>query len=225
METDIKCCWKVISSVKDALWSAPNLLVSQLSEMSVRERCRWAQSRQQESVLRDALKLGAADAKALWGRRILSPGLFLSNVANTSPAVAHCGTPWGGLCEALYKRKVSVSPHPLTGSVHTATRGKCWGAPSLNCSRGPARMIAAAPNPLHSFTLSVPPIYNIHFAEVSYLPLSPGGGRRCSSLHTGEAVSRCCCAQVTNCPAGSGHLLLEEGLGPSEAAAPGTDQV
>ncbi|XP_067824015.1 uncharacterized protein [Heptranchias perlo] len=34
-ETDINCCWKNIKSVKDALWSARNLLVFQCKELSV----------------------------------------------------------------------------------------------------------------------------------------------------------------------------------------------
>ena len=67
-ETDIKCCWKVINSVKDALWSARALFTTQQSEMSVGECCRLAHCRLQEYVLRDALKLGAANAKARWGR-------------------------------------------------------------------------------------------------------------------------------------------------------------
>lgn len=67
-ETDINCCWKVINSVKDALWSARNLLVFQHCEMSVGECCRLAHSRLQEYVLRDALKLGTDSARARWGR-------------------------------------------------------------------------------------------------------------------------------------------------------------
>ena len=67
-ETNIRCCWQTINSVKDTLWSARNLMVYQHTEMSVRECCRLAHSRLQEYVLRDALKLGAAAARARWGR-------------------------------------------------------------------------------------------------------------------------------------------------------------
>ncbi|XP_072365904.1 uncharacterized protein [Scyliorhinus torazame] len=67
-ETNINCCWKVINSVKDALWSARNLLIFQCKELSSTECCRLAHSKVQDYVLRDALKLGAAAAKAQWGK-------------------------------------------------------------------------------------------------------------------------------------------------------------
>ncbi|XP_059829865.1 uncharacterized protein LOC132396366 [Hypanus sabinus] len=67
-ETNIRCCWQIINSVKDALWSARNLMVCQHTEMSVGECCRPAHSRLQEYWLRDTLKLGAATARARWGR-------------------------------------------------------------------------------------------------------------------------------------------------------------
>ena len=67
-ETDINCGWKVINSVKDALWSSRNLLIFQRDKWSSTECCRLAHSRVQDYVLRDALKLGAAAAKARWGK-------------------------------------------------------------------------------------------------------------------------------------------------------------
>ncbi|XP_067853883.1 uncharacterized protein [Heptranchias perlo] len=67
-ETDINCCWKTINSVKDALWSARNLLVFQCKELSSTECCRLAHSKVQDYLLRDTLRLGAAAAKALWGK-------------------------------------------------------------------------------------------------------------------------------------------------------------
>ncbi|XP_067873155.1 uncharacterized protein [Heterodontus francisci] len=63
-EMTINCCWGTINSVKDALWSARNLLVFQRKELSTTECCRLAHSKVQDYVLRDALKLGAAAAKA-----------------------------------------------------------------------------------------------------------------------------------------------------------------
>ncbi|XP_067896195.1 uncharacterized protein [Heterodontus francisci] len=67
-ETNINCCWRTINLVKDALWSARNLLVFQRKELSTTECCRLAYSKVQDYVLRDALKLGAATAKAQWGK-------------------------------------------------------------------------------------------------------------------------------------------------------------
>ncbi|XP_067864107.1 uncharacterized protein [Heptranchias perlo] len=67
-ESDINFCWKTINSVKDALWSARNLLVFQCKELSSTECCRLAHSKVQDYMLRDVLRLGAAVAKALWGK-------------------------------------------------------------------------------------------------------------------------------------------------------------
>ncbi|XP_078412405.1 uncharacterized protein LOC144689141 [Cetorhinus maximus] len=67
-ETNINCSWRIINSVKEALWSARNLLVFQHKELSPTDCCGLAQSKVQDYVLRDALKLGAAAAKAQWGR-------------------------------------------------------------------------------------------------------------------------------------------------------------
>ncbi|XP_078075400.1 uncharacterized protein LOC144497833 [Mustelus asterias] len=67
-ETNINCCWRVINSVKDALWSARNLLIFQLKELSSTECCRLAYSKVQDYVLRDALKLWAAAAKSQRGK-------------------------------------------------------------------------------------------------------------------------------------------------------------
>ncbi|XP_060685631.1 uncharacterized protein LOC132818637 [Hemiscyllium ocellatum] len=67
-ETNINCAWRIINLVKDALWAVRNLLIFQLKELTPTECCRLAHSKVQDYVLRDALKLGAAAAKARWGK-------------------------------------------------------------------------------------------------------------------------------------------------------------
>eukprot|EP00061_Rhincodon_typus_P014102 g40917.t1 len=49
--------------MKDAFWSARNLLVFQSKELTLPECCRLAHSKVQDHMLRDTLKLGAAAAK------------------------------------------------------------------------------------------------------------------------------------------------------------------
>eukprot|EP00061_Rhincodon_typus_P013684 g40214.t1 len=59
-ETNISCAWRTINSVKDALWSAQNVLVFQSKELTPTKCCRLAHSKVQDYVLRDALMLGEA---------------------------------------------------------------------------------------------------------------------------------------------------------------------
>ncbi|XP_067875652.1 cytochrome P450 2J2-like isoform X2 [Heterodontus francisci] len=66
-EININCCWRIFSSVKDALWSARNMMVFQCKELSMTECCRLARSKVQDYVLRDAVKLGAAARKGSKG--------------------------------------------------------------------------------------------------------------------------------------------------------------
>ncbi|XP_048392418.1 uncharacterized protein LOC125455003 isoform X1 [Stegostoma tigrinum] len=65
--TNINCAWRTINLVKDALWSARNLLVYQSKELTLTDCCRLAHSKVQDYILRDTLKLGAAAIKAQWG--------------------------------------------------------------------------------------------------------------------------------------------------------------
>eukprot|EP00061_Rhincodon_typus_P018254 g47354.t1 len=62
-EANITCSWRTINAVKDTLWSARNLLVFQLKELTPTECCRLAHSKVQDYMLRDALNRGAAAAK------------------------------------------------------------------------------------------------------------------------------------------------------------------
>eukprot|EP00061_Rhincodon_typus_P014580 g41681.t1 len=57
-ETNINNAWRIINSVKGAPWSARNMLVCQNKELTVTESCRLANSKVQDYMLRDALKLG-----------------------------------------------------------------------------------------------------------------------------------------------------------------------
>eukprot|EP00061_Rhincodon_typus_P002877 g18716.t1 len=67
-DTNINRAWRTIHAVKDTLCSARNLLAFQLKELPPTECCRLVHSKVQDYVLRDALKLGAAAAKAWWGK-------------------------------------------------------------------------------------------------------------------------------------------------------------
>eukprot|EP00061_Rhincodon_typus_P016258 g44374.t1 len=62
-KTNIDRAWRAINLVKDALWSAQNLLVFQSKELTLTECCRLAHSKVQDYMLRDKLKLGAAAIK------------------------------------------------------------------------------------------------------------------------------------------------------------------
>eukprot|EP00061_Rhincodon_typus_P012644 g38509.t1 len=67
-ETNNDCTWRTINSVKDAPWSAQNLLVFQSKELTLTECCRLAHTKVQDNMLRDALNLRAAVAKVQWGK-------------------------------------------------------------------------------------------------------------------------------------------------------------
>eukprot|EP00061_Rhincodon_typus_P008609 g31364.t1 len=47
-KTNITCAWRTINSVKDAVWSARNLLVFQSKELTLSECCRLAHSKVQD---------------------------------------------------------------------------------------------------------------------------------------------------------------------------------
>eukprot|EP00061_Rhincodon_typus_P015793 g43679.t1 len=75
-ETNINCTWKTVNLMEDALWSPRTPLVFQNKEQTPTECCRLAHSKVQDYVLRDAVKLGAAAAKA-HGERPLSEVFLL----------------------------------------------------------------------------------------------------------------------------------------------------
>eukprot|EP00061_Rhincodon_typus_P016275 g44397.t1 len=64
-ETNITYAWRTLNAVKHALWSAQNLLVFRLKELTSTECCRLAHSKVQDCMLRDPIKLGATAAKAV----------------------------------------------------------------------------------------------------------------------------------------------------------------
>lgn len=102
-----ECCWKIIRSGKDDLWSACNSLVFQHSEMYLMEWCQLACLRLQEYMLTDALKLCAANMKALCGR--ITEGIEYwgarSNGGNPSNNWRGVATP-GHVITVLYPRDV-----------------------------------------------------------------------------------------------------------------------
>eukprot|EP00061_Rhincodon_typus_P008700 g31546.t1 len=67
-ETNIDCGWRTINAMKDALWSAQNLVAFQSKQLTLTGGCSLAHSKVQDYMLRDELKLGAAASKVQWGK-------------------------------------------------------------------------------------------------------------------------------------------------------------
>eukprot|EP00061_Rhincodon_typus_P015142 g42659.t1 len=65
---NINRAWRTVNFVKCTVWSAQNLWIFQNKELTLTKCCKLANSKVQDYVLMDTLKLGAAAAKK-WASR------------------------------------------------------------------------------------------------------------------------------------------------------------
>eukprot|EP00061_Rhincodon_typus_P009527 g33100.t1 len=97
-EANINCICRTINSVKDALWSARNLLVFPLKELTLTECCGLAYAKVQNYRLRDTLKITLTAAKVQWEKATMAKDIseqlhdILKGEGEQPEVVVHIGT-------------------------------------------------------------------------------------------------------------------------------------